>query len=161
MVRGLALSDSRPDRVALTPTPLEPHGSWGKRKILSVVDDLEEFTRLFMFPGVEHCSGGAIPNTLDVPTPVMAGESGRAHSVAVASKTAAAQDPASVGAVRSTPTRRSRGMTATVAPTTLPSLAPTHLPRKPDPVTTGWVRSCIPRTTGLGARHRNETGLHP
>jgi hypothetical protein len=49
------------------------------------------FTKLFMFPGVEHCSGGAGPNTFDVLTPVMSWvESGKNPSVIVASKTVTA-----------------------------------------------------------------------
>ncbi|WP_221383749.1 MULTISPECIES: tannase/feruloyl esterase family alpha/beta hydrolase [unclassified Arthrobacter] len=54
----------------------------------------DSFAKLFMFPGVEHCSGGAGPNTFDVLTPVMAWvESGKAPSAVMASKAATTQDP--------------------------------------------------------------------
>jgi feruloyl esterase len=33
---------------------------------------VEQFSRLYMFPGVAHCGGGEGPNTFDVLTPVMA-----------------------------------------------------------------------------------------
>ena len=46
----------------------------------------DRFAKLFMFPGVAHCSGGAGPNTFDVLTPVMAWlESGRRPTKIVAS----------------------------------------------------------------------------
>jgi feruloyl esterase len=52
----------------------------------------DSFTKLFMFPGVEHCSGGAGPNTFDVLTPVMAWvESGMTPSVVVASRAVTAE----------------------------------------------------------------------
>ncbi|MBW9216146.1 tannase/feruloyl esterase family alpha/beta hydrolase [Mumia sp. zg.B53] len=47
------------------------------------------FSRLFLFPGLAHCSDGAGPNTFDVLTPVMAWvESGRAPRSIAASRTA-------------------------------------------------------------------------
>ncbi|MDN4610448.1 tannase/feruloyl esterase family alpha/beta hydrolase [Arthrobacter burdickii] len=52
----------------------------------------DSFSKLFLFPGVEHCSGGAGPNTFDVLTPVMAWvESGKTPTVIVASKTVTAE----------------------------------------------------------------------
>ncbi|OUM45588.1 tannase/feruloyl esterase family alpha/beta hydrolase [Arthrobacter agilis] len=53
------------------------------------------FSKLFLFPGVEHCSGGAGPNTFDVLTPVMAWvESGTTPTVVVASRTVTAEGSA-------------------------------------------------------------------
>jgi hypothetical protein len=53
------------------------------------------FSKLFLFPGVEHCSAGAGPNTFDVLTPTMAWvESGKTPSVVVASKTVTAEGAA-------------------------------------------------------------------
>ena len=52
-------------------------------------DVTDEFARLFMFPGVAHCSGGLGPDTFDVLTPVMSWvETGRAPTGIVASKVA-------------------------------------------------------------------------
>jgi feruloyl esterase len=40
--------------------------------------DADRFVKLYLFPGMAHCGGGAGPNTVDVLTPVMAwAESGR------------------------------------------------------------------------------------
>ncbi|MFC5001038.1 tannase/feruloyl esterase family alpha/beta hydrolase [Dactylosporangium cerinum] len=40
--------------------------------------DVDRFAKLYLFPGMAHCGGGAGPNTVDVLTPVMAWvESGR------------------------------------------------------------------------------------
>ncbi|MCP2322337.1 feruloyl esterase [Hamadaea flava] len=50
---------------------------------------VDGFAKLFLFPGMAHCGGGAGPNTFDVLTPVMAWvESGRTPSAIVASTVA-------------------------------------------------------------------------
>ena len=47
---------------------------------------VDRFAKLYLFPGVAHCGGGAGPNTFDILTPVMAWvESGRAPNKIVAS----------------------------------------------------------------------------
>jgi Tannase and feruloyl esterase len=47
---------------------------------------VDRFARLYLFPGVAHCGGGAGPNTFDILTPVMAWvESGRQPARIVAS----------------------------------------------------------------------------
>ncbi|WNV86160.1 tannase/feruloyl esterase family alpha/beta hydrolase [Umezawaea sp. Da 62-37] len=54
-------------------------------------DAVDSFVKLYMFPGVAHCGGGAGPNTFDVLTPVMAWtESGRTPGRIVASSGAGA-----------------------------------------------------------------------
>ena len=51
------------------------------------VGNVRKFARLFMFPGLAHCSGGLGPDTFDVLTPVMTWvESGAAPTQIVASK---------------------------------------------------------------------------
>jgi hypothetical protein len=46
---------------------------------------VDQFAKLYLFPGVAHCGGGEGPNTFDVLTPVMAWvESGRAPGRTVA-----------------------------------------------------------------------------
>ncbi|MCC9172966.1 tannase/feruloyl esterase family alpha/beta hydrolase [Arthrobacter sp. zg-Y179] len=63
-------------------------GTMGKHAV-------NDFARLFMFPGVEHCSGGEGPDSFDVLTPVMAWvESGRAPASIIASKMETADDGA-------------------------------------------------------------------
>jgi feruloyl esterase len=50
---------------------------------------VDDFARLYLFPGVAHCGGGEGPDTFDVLTPVMAWtESGRRPGTIVASKIA-------------------------------------------------------------------------
>nr|WP_237686499.1 tannase/feruloyl esterase family alpha/beta hydrolase [Arthrobacter jiangjiafuii] len=59
---------------------------------------VNRFAKLFLFPGVEHCSGGEGPDTFDVLTPVMAWtESGRTPEVIVASKVVEAADDGGEG----------------------------------------------------------------
>jgi feruloyl esterase len=51
------------------------------------LDATRQFARLFMFPGVYHCGGGAAPNSFDLLTPLLAWtEGGAAPSAVVASE---------------------------------------------------------------------------
>jgi hypothetical protein len=67
-------------------TPEGTIGYYEQMRNVMGSDKVEQFTRLYLFPGVAHCGGGEGPNTFDIVTSVMAwAESGTKPGKIVAS----------------------------------------------------------------------------
>ncbi len=84
--------------------------------------DADAFARLYMIPGMHHCSGGAGTSSFDM-LPALGAVGGEGHRTRAACRPRASSMTRSCGHGRSVLTRPSRATRALAASMTLPALS--------------------------------------